>query len=75
MVRVLQDSPDVDQNLKKIKIDKADLCNLIETLVNELTDTSYAQYRQDVKFGIEKQGEYEKLLAEEKEYNMDIKKI
>jgi len=42
MVRVLQDSPDVDQNLKKIKIDKADLCNLIETLVNELTDTSYA---------------------------------
>jgi len=69
------ESPDVDENLRKIKGDKNDLIHLLEKLMFEIRDLSYGQFKQDVKKGIEDQGEFDLLRNQERKLNLEIKQI
>ncbi len=70
---MLKDKSDDEGNHKKIKNDKAELILVIEQLLKESRDLSYNQFKNDIKFGLEQQGEYERLRNLDKELNTEIK--
>lgn len=75
LCRQLQDNPDVDGNQKKIKTDKYDLIHFLEQLNAELRDLSYAQFKAEIKAGLDAQGEFDRLRNEEKDLNQEIKRL
>ena len=75
LCRQLQDNPDVDGNLKKIKDDKKQLIDYIDALNGEMRDLSFTKFRDAIKAGLEEQGQFEKLREDEKNCNQEIKAI
>lgn len=75
LCRQLQDNPDVEGNQRKIKQDKYELIHFLELLNAEMRELSYAQFRADVKAGLDAQGEFERLRNEEKNLNIEIKRL
>jgi len=71
----LQESPDVEGNQKKIKNDKAELMYYLEVAISEIRDLSYSQFKNNVRAGLDAQGEFDRLRNKEKELNMEIKKL
>ena len=69
LCRQLQDNPDVDGNQKKIKQDKNDLIEKLEQLNAELRELSFGQFRQDIRAGLDAQGEFDRLRNDEKDLN------
>lgn len=75
LCRQLQDNPDVDGNLKKIKDDKRYLIEVLGGLDSEIRDLNFNGFKTQIKNGHEEQGLFEKLRAEEKELNQEIKAL
>lgn len=75
LCRQLQDNPDVEGNQKKIKGDKYELVHYLELLNAEMRELSYAQFKADIRAGLEAQGEFERLRNEEKNLNIEIKRL
>lgn len=75
LCRQLQDNPDVDGNQRKIKQDKVDLMVFLEQLNAEMRELSYAQFKGDIKAGLDAQGEFERLRTDEKDLNQQIKRL
>ncbi len=71
----MQESPDVEGNQKKIKNDKAELMYYLEVAISEIRDLSYSQFKNNVRAGLDAQGEFDRLRNKEKELNMEIKKL
>jgi cell division protein FtsB len=71
----LQDNPDVEGNQRKIKQDKYELIHFLELLNSEMRELSYTQFKQDIRAGLEAQGEFDRLRNEEKNLNIEIKKL
>jgi lipoate-protein ligase A len=72
LCRQLQDNPDVEGNQKKIK---QDLIVFVESLMAEMRDLSYSQFKNDIRAGLDAQGEFERLRNAEKELNIEIKDL
>lgn len=47
----------------------------LEKLNAELRELSFAQFKGDIRAGLEEQGEFDKLRNEEKDLNQEIKKL
>jgi hypothetical protein len=43
----------VEGNQRKIKADKTELCNCVESLMAEMRDLSYSQFKQEIKSGLD----------------------
>ena len=53
LCRQLQDNPDVEGNQRKIKADKNELQDCMESLMAEMRDLSYSQFKLEIKSGLD----------------------
>ena len=65
----------MEGNQKKIKQDKVDLMVFVEQLMSEMRELSYSQFKNDIRAGLDAQGEFDRLRNQEKDLNMEIKKL
>jgi len=47
----------------------------LENLMAEMRELSYSQFKQDIKAGLDAQGEFDRLRNQEKDLNLEIKKL
>ena len=47
----------------------------LENLMAEMRDLQYSQFKQDIKAGLDAQGEFERLRKQEKDLNLEIKHL
>jgi hypothetical protein len=52
-----------------------ELSFFFEKLLSESRDLSYSQFKGEIKAGLDAQGEFERLRNQEKELNLEIKKL
>jgi hypothetical protein len=65
----------VDGNQAKIKSDKKDLVEFLNTLMDETRELQYTKFKNDIKAGLEAQQEFDRLRNQEKDLNLEIKKL
>ena len=75
LCRQLQDNPDVEANTKKIKGDRDHLVEMLRRLLDESRELTYTKFRNEIASGIEGHGLFDKLRNEEKELNLEIKRL
>lgn len=75
LCRVLKDNPDINGNQAKIRDDRTDLSKILDDLLIQLKNLSYAKFKDEVIQGLENIQKLDKLRKEEKDLQTKIKQV